>query len=81
MQLKFYPRDVADCIRVRWDMPESAANVSVEAFVREVRCMDGTQPAPVSHGIASDPIREGPVGHCSTTTLSRPRPRRSWTPR
>merc|ERR1719245_1066801 len=58
LQIEFHQRNVADGFRVQWEMPKTAPLSSVEAFVREAKNMDGTQPTTVGYGITSDPIRE-----------------------
>jgi len=58
LQIEFHQRNIADGFRVQWEMPKTAPLSSVEAFVREAKNMDGTQPTTVGYGITSDPIRE-----------------------
>merc|ERR1712079_106573 len=58
LQIEFHQRNTADGFRVQWDMPKSAPLGSVEAFVREAKRMEGSQPSTVGYGITSDPIRE-----------------------
>merc|ERR1719418_282625 len=58
LQIEFHQRNIADGFRVQWEMPKTAPMSSVEAFVREAKNMDGTQPTTVGYGITSDPIRE-----------------------
>merc|ERR1712079_499964 len=58
LQIEFHQRNIADGFRVQWEMPKTAPLSSVEAFVREAKSMDGTQPTTVGYGITSDPIRE-----------------------
>merc|ERR1712232_1303200 len=58
LQIEFHQRNTADGFRVQWDMPKSAPLGSVEAFVREAKRMEGSQPSTVGYGITSDPIRD-----------------------
>merc|ERR1712117_945560 len=58
LQIEFHQRNTADGFRVQWDMPKSAPLGSVEAFVREAKRMEGSQPTTVGYGITSDPIRD-----------------------
>merc|ERR1711963_137410 len=58
LQIEFHQRNIADGFRVQWEMPKTAPLSSVEAFVREAKNMDVTQPTTVGYGITSDPIRE-----------------------
>merc|ERR550532_2675248 len=53
LQIEFHQRNIADGFRVQWEMPKTAPLSSVEAFVREAKNMDGTQPT-VGYGITSD---------------------------
>merc|ERR1719512_497670 len=57
LQIEFHQRNTADGFRVHWDMPKSAPLGSVDAFVREAKRMEGSQPSTVGYGITSDPIR------------------------
>merc|ERR1712117_128665 len=58
LQLEFHQRNAADGFRVSWEMDKSVPLSSVEAFVREARRMEGSQPSTVGYGITSDPVRE-----------------------
>merc|ERR1719512_482296 len=58
LQIEFHQRNTADGSRVQWDMPKSAPLGSVDAFVREAKRMEGSQPSTVGYGITSDPIRD-----------------------
>merc|ERR1719497_266929 len=58
LQIEFHQRNSADGFRVQWEMPKTGPLGSVEAFVREAKRMEGSQPSTVGYGITSDPIRD-----------------------
>ena len=53
-------RNTADGSRVQWGMPKAAVLDAVDAFVREVTCVQGAQSTTAGYGITSDPVRDLP---------------------